>query len=141
MNQSSLNTEVTKFLDSLNHPLRDEIDYIRTIIMSTELGLIEGIKWNGPNCSIQNEDRITIKIQPPKQIQVIFHRGAKVKVKPNDRLLKDTYNILEWKEKDRAVATFKKLSEIRTCSPILKEIVIEWVRVTSSIWGLGNVVI
>ena len=79
MSQSKLNSEVTAFLDSLKHSLRDEIERLRKIIMSTEYNLNEGIKWNGPNYSINGEDRITIRINPQKQLQIIFHRVAKVR--------------------------------------------------------------
>lgn len=44
MRQSKLNSEVTAFLDSLKHSLRDEIECLRKIIMSTDYDLNEGIK-------------------------------------------------------------------------------------------------
>jgi hypothetical protein len=37
--------------------LRAEIDLLRGIIMSAGAGLAEGIKWNGPNYSVNDEDR------------------------------------------------------------------------------------
>ncbi len=127
MDTYELNAEVTEFLDSLNHPLRNEIEYLRKIIMSTDKEFTEGIKWNGPNYSINNQDRITMRINPQKQIQVIFHCGAKVKQQPNERLLKGEYNILTWKENDRAVATFKKMDDIEQNSAMVQEIVSKWV--------------
>ena len=53
---SHLNSAVTKFLDELNHPFREEIELLREIILSAETGLDENIKWNGPNYSIQDKD-------------------------------------------------------------------------------------
>ena len=127
MDSYELNKEVTEFLDSLDHPLRNEIDFLRNIIMGTGKDLNEGIKWNGPNYSIGNEDRITMRINPHKQIQVILHRGAKIKEKLNERLLKEDYSILAWKENDRAVATFKSIDEIELNIKIIKEIIVKWV--------------
>lgn len=69
--------KVTQFLDDLNHPLRKEIEQLRLIILGADPRLSENIKWNGPNFSFNGEDRITMRIHPSKQIQVIFHRGAK----------------------------------------------------------------
>ncbi|MDP2814290.1 MAG: DUF1801 domain-containing protein, partial [Erysipelotrichaceae bacterium] len=126
MEKYNLSNEVTALLDNLEHPLRNEINYLRSIIMSTGLGLSEGVKWNGPNYSINNEDRVTIRINPFKQIQVIFHRGAKVKEQPKERLLKDEHKILTWKENDRAIATFKRMDEIERLSVVFKELVIQW---------------
>ena len=117
-------------IDGIDHPMRAEIDRLRSIMMSAGAGLSEGIKWNGPNYSIDDKDRITLKIHPPKQIQIIFHRGAKVKEQPKARLLKEDYKFLQWKENDRAVATFKNLDEIERHSGLIKEAVARWVEVT-----------
>lgn len=53
MHTYSLNEEVPTCLDSLNHPLRNEIEELRGIIMSTEVLLEENIKWDAPNYSVQ----------------------------------------------------------------------------------------
>ncbi len=127
MNNNQINIEVTSFLDSTKPPLRDEIDALRTIIMSTGLNLAESIKWNAPNYSINGNDRITLRIDSPKQIQIIFHRGAKVQTQPTERILSNKYSILLWKENDRAIASFKNLNEIQENSKMIKEIVINWI--------------
>ena len=131
MSKDNLNNEVTAFLDRLEHSLRDEIEYLRKIIMSTDFNLTEGIKWNGPNYSINGEDRITIRINPQKQLQVIFHRGAKVKEQLEEKLLSEKYDILIWKENDRAIASFKSLEEIQNNSIMLKEVVDKWIEATT----------
>jgi len=127
MDKYQLNTEVTKFLDEMNHPLRTLIELMRRVIMSTGVGLSEGIKWNGPNYSLNGEDRITLKLYPPKQIQMIFHRGAKVKEQPKERLIKDEYSILTWKENDRAIAAFKSIEEFEQNRWQVKEVVTKWI--------------
>lgn len=131
MGQSELNSKVTDFLDSLNHALWAEIECLRNIIMSTDYELTEGIKWNGPNYSINGKDRITMRINPQKQIQVIFHRGAKVKEPLKERLLSGQYDILIWKENDRAIASFKSLDEIQENSQMIREIVTKWIEATT----------
>ena len=130
MDNLQLNIDVTKFLDNLNHPLREEIEYLRKLILSTDIGLTEGIKWKGPSYSIDNEDRITIKINPPKLIQVIFHRGAKVIEQPKERLLGNEYSIISWRENDRGITTFKNLEELEKNQEMLKEIVVKWIKAT-----------
>ena len=81
--------EVSHFIDVLNHLLRNEIELLRTIILRANNELTENIKWNGPNYCFQNQDRISMRIQPPIQIQLIFHRGAKKLEQLNDRLIDD----------------------------------------------------
>ena len=123
-----MNAEVTEFLDRQNHPLRMEIELLRKIILESESSLTENIKWNGPNYAVNNEDRITMRIQPPKQIQLIFHRGAKKQEQPATRIIDDNSGILVWKENDRAVATFKNLAEIEQNRSLLREIVGKWIK-------------
>lgn len=127
-----LSSEVTDFLDQLNHPLRNEIELLRNLVLSANNELSENIKWNGPNYCLGNEDRITMRIQPPttKHVQLIFHRGAKKQEQPKDKLIANKSKLLAWKENDRAVATFKKTQEIDAGKAELTEIINEWVRAT-----------
>jgi len=122
-----MNSEVTQFLDQLNHPLRDEIELLREYILSAKSGIAENIKWNGPNYTFNWEDRITMKIQPPKNLQLIFHRGAKVLEMPKEKLLNEDFGLLNWKTNDRAVATFVTMDEIVANKESLSKIVNEWI--------------
>lgn len=124
-----MNPEVTNFLDPLNHPLRDEIEQLRKIILSAKSSIEENIKWNGPNYTFNGEDRITMKIQPPKNVQLIFHRGAKVLEISTEKLLKEDFGILNWKGNDRAVATFVIMEEIVSTKESLQKIIEEWVQI------------
>lgn len=124
------NQDVTVFLDGLNHPFRKGIELLRTILLSVDEDLVEGIKWNGPNYSIRGEDRITMRIHPPTQVQLIFHRGAKVKVQPEKRLLDNDDDFLTWKENDRAIASFQSLEQIEKDRSKLKEIATMWIKAT-----------
>ena len=122
-----LNAEVTSFLDQQNHPLRLLIDAIRSFIVNAEPTLSENIKWNGPNFSYEGQDRITVKINPPKQIQLIFHRGAKVLEQPKDKLITEDFGLLTWKENDRAIATIKNEEELLENSEKWKSIIKQWI--------------
>lgn len=129
---TSLNIELTNFLDELNHPFRNEIEQLRICILTANKELTENIKWNGPNYSFNNEDRITMRIQPTttKQIQIIFHCGAKVQDQPKDRIIKNNFEILTWKTNDRALATFKNIQDIENGKTDLTKIVNEWIIAT-----------
>ena len=123
----SLNNDVTEFLNGLNHPFRSEIEELRNSILSANSLLKENIKWNGPNYSANNQDRITMRILPPKQIQLIFHRGAKKLEQPQNRLINNVSKLLVWKENDRAVATFKNMADIKNSESELSKIVNDWI--------------
>lgn len=124
---STLNIEVTEFLNEVNHPLRKEIELLREIIINATSGLSENIKWNGPNYCFNEQDRITMRIQPPKQVQLIFHRGAKKQEQPKNRIIQSKSKLLLWKENDRAIVTFKNITEIENGKNDLISIVNEWI--------------
>ena len=123
-----LNTAVTKFLDDLNHPFRKEIEQLRLTILNADTGFTENIKWNGPNYCFNNHDRVTMRIHPPKQIQLIFHRGAKVKEIPKNKLIKDESGLLEWKGNDRAVVTYTSMADIENNKQALTTILRAWIK-------------
>ncbi len=129
---NKLNIEVSNFLDELNHPFKNEIERLRVCIMTANKDLTENIKWNGPNYCFNGEDRITMRIQPTttKQIQIIFHCGAKVQEQPKEKLIQTNFDILIWKSNDRAVASFKNLQEIENVKGDLTKIINEWIKVT-----------
>jgi hypothetical protein len=126
-----LNIEVSGFLDELNHPFRAEIELLRNYLMTSNNQLTENIKWNGPNYCIENEDRITMRVQPlAKKVQLIFHRGAKKQIQPATKLIANPSKLLVWKENDRAIITFKSLDEITNAKSEFVAIVNEWISAT-----------
>jgi hypothetical protein len=129
---NNLSKEVTDFLDELNHPFRKEIEFLRNVVLSADNNLTENIKWNGPNYCFNNDDRITMRIQPTtsKQIQLIFHRGAKKQEQPTDKMITSKSKILVWKENDRAIASFKNMQDIDNAKTELTEIIKQWISAT-----------
>ena len=120
----NVNIDVTHFLKELNHPFQEEIELLRTCILTVDLNLTENIKWNGPNYCFHNEDRITMRIHPPKkQVQLIFHRGAKKQTNPKEKLISHKSKLLVWKENDRAIITFNSMQEIENGRTELAEII------------------
>ncbi|MCB0805761.1 MAG: DUF1801 domain-containing protein [Bacteroidales bacterium] len=125
-----LSIEVTAFLSDLKLPLRLEIDALRRLILESNAGLAENIKWNGPNYTFGDQDRITMRIHPPKQVQLIFHRGAKKLAQPEKRLIEVKTKKLIWKENDRAVMSFKNMAEIEDGKSELTDVVRKWIDAT-----------
>jgi hypothetical protein len=125
------NIEVTHFLKDLNHTFYEEIELLRKFILNADQNLKENIKWNGPNYRYNDEDRITMRIQPPKkQVQLIFHRGAKKQANPENKLISHKSKLLLWKENDRAIMTFNSLQDIENGRAELAEIIAEWINAT-----------
>lgn len=79
-----------------NHPLNNEINIFRNIILNSNDMLLENLKWNGANYSINGQDCISIRVQPvkKKEVQIIFHRGAKKQVQLEHKMLNDDFGVL-----------------------------------------------
>ncbi len=124
---TKLNPSVTQFINELQHPQSNVIEALRHIILDSVPSLFENIKWNGPNYTFEDDDRITMRVQPPGKVQLIFHRGAKKQAEPEQKLIIDTANLLDWKTNDRAVATFKRIEEVEQQREQLSAIVAAWI--------------
>lgn len=124
-----MNQLVTEFLAPLNHPFAVEIDILRKIILDSQAGIEENIKWNGPNYAFQGDDRVTMRIHPPKrQVQLIFHLGAKKQDAKSGRIIEYQSGLLDWKGNDRAVVTYKSMEEIQSTKSELQNIVRAWLK-------------
>ena len=126
-----INEATTHHLDSLNLPLRKGIESLRYIILNTNENLEENIKWNAPNYHIKSADRITMKLHPPKQIQIIFHRGAKIQNQSDERLLANDFGLLDWKSNDRAVLTLKDANDLEMNTGKITSLIQSWLAATT----------
>ena len=125
------NKEVSEFINKLNHPQIDQIQWLRNLILSTSFNVNENIKWNGPNYSINNKDRITLRVQSPKMIQMILHCGAKLQDKLKSNAIDNNSNLLEWKSKDRAVITI--MSNGNYSEKEISQIIQQWLENTNQL--------
>jgi len=121
---------VDQFMAALEHPLKTEIERLRAIILGANNGITERIKWNAPSFCYRGDDRVTMKLYPASQIQLIFHRGAKPKDTANFAF-EDNCGLLKWAAKDRGVATFRTMAEIETNEVALRDLINRWIIATS----------
>ena len=119
-----MNNQVTQLLDNLNHPLRKEIDELRALILAAGTGIEENIKWNGPNYSLNGEDRITIRVNPPPAFNLILHMGVKAQKVPDHKI--EDHGIITWKSNDRGVVAFKDGASFAAVKIQLAKIVRDW---------------
>ncbi|CAN5376594.1 hypothetical protein BH10BAC4_BH10BAC4_19070 [soil metagenome] len=114
-------------MEELNHPLKEMIERLRHIILSTNKGITEHIKWKALSFVYEGDDKITFNLHKDTLVMIVFHRGAKVKeLKGTETLFRDSSGLLEWLAPDRAVAKLKNLSELKTKEEAFKKIVKKW---------------
>lgn len=131
--QPSGQQQVADFLDKLEHPLKKEIEAVRTIILSANGQLTEHIKWNAPSFCIGNEDRITFNLQGKGFFRLVFHCGAKVKEQAkNERLFEDDTGLLDWVTNDRATVKLIDWNDVEQKQEQLAAVVNKWIEATSS---------
>jgi hypothetical protein len=125
-------SDVATFLASLEHPLKPEVELLRSILLSTAPDLIEGIKWNAPSYSRGGRDIITFNLRAKDQVRLIFHCGAKA-TKLSGPLVADDAGLLEWAGHDRGIATFSSSAEIRKKRSALAGLIGRWLEAAAEI--------
>lgn len=88
----------------LDHPLKAEIEAVRLEILRADPSIQEGIKWNGPSFRT-TEFFATFHLRPQDRVQLIFHRGAKVRKDAPKITLADPLGLVKWLAPDRCTVT------------------------------------
>jgi hypothetical protein len=124
----AINQQVVEFLNNLEHPLKQEIEEVRSIILSANQEFTEHIKWKAPSFCINKEDRITFNLQGNGFFRLIFHCGAKVKEQAGKgRLIDDTTGLLDWAANDRAIIKFTDMNDVQAKKDKLVDVIIKWI--------------
>jgi uncharacterized protein YdhG (YjbR/CyaY superfamily) len=113
--------KVDEYMKKLQHPLKAEIDTVRSIIKKSNPAISERIKWNAPSY-YSKADMVTFNHRNQKQVHLVFHHPAIVKIKSP---------LLEGDYKDRRMLYLKDMKAIRANKKELERIMNELV-------GLAN---
>ena len=125
---SNRSGEVDQFIKDLEHPLKEEIAQMRAIILDSDPQISEHIKWNAPSFLYNGEDRLTFNLHHRDRIQLIFHRGAKVKDSQGFEF-EDSTGLLEWVTADRAKLTLLDMQDLDAKKTALRKVVNQWIKV------------
>ncbi len=93
--------KVQEFLEALEHPLKDAVLLLRSIIKSNKK-LSERIKWNTPSY-YSSDDLFTFNLHNKKFVQLVFHHPEIINIK--SKLLEGDY-------KDRRMIYFENSNAI-----------------------------
>jgi hypothetical protein len=116
--------EVDRFISGLDHPLKEEVERLRTAILDSNDEMTEHVKWNAPSFCYAGEDRVTFRLFPEDRVQLIFHHGSKVKGDAGDFVFDDDTGLLRWVAADRAVVA---LQDAKARQRDLVDVVSRWV--------------
>lgn len=105
--------KVEEFLRELNHPLTAEIEAVRSIIKGANKNINEEIKWKAPSFNYKGEYLVTFNLRDTMRIHLVFHNPLIPQVKSK---------ILEGDYKDRRMAYFTDMQDIKAKKPVLEKV-------------------
>jgi hypothetical protein len=122
------NPEVDAFLASAGHPRGAEIEGLRWAILDADPGISETVKWRAPNFRYDGVDRVTFRLQPGDVVQLVLHRGPKVRTDSETYVFDDPSGLVEWVTPDRGVVRLDGPADTEDRLPAIVELVRRWVR-------------
>jgi hypothetical protein len=126
--------QVESFLEELVHPLKAEIEAVRSIILGANAQLTEHIKWKAPSFCMNNADRITFNLHGQDRFLLIFHCGSKTTPHAkNGPLFEDDTKRLKWVTGDRATIKFKSMDDVLGMKNDLVHVINKWIQATEHI--------
>lgn len=122
---------VEAFLDDLDSEKRQQVNALRDLIIGTETGLEEHIKWNAPSYIFDGEDRVTFNTMNKQGvIKLILHMGATRKEnKKGVPIMQDESGLIEWSSDIRGMITITSIDDIESNRSSLKNIIKDWLAI------------
>jgi len=111
--------KVEAYMNALKHPLKKEIQAIRTIIKKASNKIYERIKWNAPSYRYKEEDLVTFNPRAVTNVNLVFHHPFIVEIKSV---------LLEGDYKDRRLAYFKNMKAVKANKEELERIIQELIK-------------
>lgn len=107
------------------NPPTPTVAMLKAAILEADPRIVENVKWNSPNFTVDGDDRVTLRLNPKGGVQVILHRGAK---KDDSAFsVDDPTDRLEWRGHDRAILAVHDEHDAAEVAPLLTELVARWI--------------
>ena len=116
---------------TLEHPRKSEIEELRAAILASDSGITEQIKWNAPSFCYGGDDRVTFRLQPGDRVDLIFHRGAKVRADADKFEFEDPTGRLQWASSDRGVVAVADGRDLKAKRDDIVKLVNLWMESTA----------
>ena len=113
---------VDEFLQGLSHPLKAEVEAVRSIIKSVDKNINEEIKWKAPSFNYKGEYLVTFNLRDAKRIHLVFHNPMIAKVKSD---------LLEGEYKDRRMMYLADMKDIKAKKVELEKILKQLIKLNT----------
>jgi hypothetical protein len=121
---------VAQSLEHLEEAWRAPVIALRDAILRSDRKLREQLKWNAPSFGYDGDDRVTFRFAPRGGVQLILHRGSKVK-DASSFAFDDTSGLVTWAAKDRGVVAFESPESLQAATPRVVKLVQAWMKATT----------
>ena len=78
MSPAAKHRTVAEFLAAQPPEVRDQVEVLRELAVRAEPALVETIKWNSPNFSLDGQDLLTINVGRGDAVLLVLHRGTEI---------------------------------------------------------------
>jgi len=112
------NPKVDEYLAKKEHPLKAEIERVRSIILQSDPKVEETIKWSSPTFMYKG-NIASFFMNAKKHVSLMFHKGASID---------DPSGLLQGDGKEGRSAKFKDLADIEAKKEALEAVIREWIR-------------
>ena len=109
--------KVEEFLSKLEHPLKAEMEAVRSIIINANSKIEEDIKWGGPSFHYK-EDLATFNPRIKNYVALIFHKGQLLNIKSD---------FLEEATKGKVYAKFYSMEQVIENKALIEKMINTWV--------------
>ena len=116
------NPDVDAYMEEKGHPLTDEINRVREIILETDDRIEETIKWSSPTFMYKG-NIASFFMNAKKMVSLMFHKGA---------IINDKSGLLEGDGKEARTARFEDLDDIAQKKEALQSVIREWIKMQDS---------
>ena len=119
-------TTVDDFVAGLDHPLKDTIVALRSLVLGVDPAIGEEIKWNAPSFRT-SEHFATMHVRAPDVVQLILHLGARRGRTIPAGAIADPHRLLVWLGPDRASLRVRGAEELAARRDAMTAILRQWI--------------
>ena len=109
--------KVDEFMSKLEHPLKAELEAVRSIIVNANPKIEEDVKWGGPSF-FHKEDLATFNPRIKNYVALIFHKGELLNIKSD---------FLENATKGKVYAKFYSMDQVTANKELIEKMVNAWI--------------
>lgn len=111
--------QVDDYMEKLEHPFKQEVERLRSIILNANPKLQERVKWNSPSFYFV-KDLAAFNLRASGYVQIIF-------IFYDGNMIEDS-SLLQGGWRDRREARFYSMDDIEAKQPALEQFVNNWIK-------------